>query len=66
MTCIELCVIGQKLSTTLKSEDLAILVFKEKFTTHPSKPAEVEPRFLATNLLPFTGPGLRPTVQNST
>jgi len=25
MTCIELCVIGQKLSTTLKSKDLAIL-----------------------------------------
>jgi len=28
MTCIELCVIGQKLSSTLKSKDLAILAFK--------------------------------------
>jgi len=29
MTCIELCVIGQKFPITLKSEDLAILVFKK-------------------------------------
>jgi len=28
MTCIELGVIGQKLSTILKSKDLAILAFK--------------------------------------
>jgi len=28
MTCIELCVKGQKLSTTLKTKDLAILAFK--------------------------------------
>jgi len=82
-----LCAIGQKLSITLKSENLAVLAFiKNSRHTHP-KLAEVEPSFrkvsllpaklhmlfpthlwvrvLATNLLPLTGPGLRPTVQNS-
>jgi len=28
MTCIELIGIGQKLSTTLKSKDLAVVAFK--------------------------------------
>ena len=44
MTCIELCVIGQKLSITLKSKDLAILAFK-KNQEHPPKLAEVKPSF---------------------
>ena len=45
MACIELCVIGQKLSITLKSKDSAI-------QAHPPKPAEVEPSFRKVSLLP--------------
>ena len=37
MTYIELCVIGQKLSITLKSEDLAILASKKKPQDTPTK-----------------------------
>ena len=49
MTCIELCVIGQKLS--LKSEDWLSWLSK-KFKTHPPKPAEVEPSFRKVSLPP--------------
>ena len=53
MTCIELCVIGPKLSITLKSKDLAILAFKNgNFKTHLAKPAEFEPNFRKVRLLP--------------
>ena len=38
MTCIELCVIGQKFSITWKSEDLAILSFKRNSShTHQNR-----------------------------
>jgi len=51
MACIELCVIGQKLSITLKSEDLATLAFK-KIQDTATKPAEVKPSFRKVSLLP--------------
>ena len=35
MACIELCIIGQKLSITLQSKDLVILDFKKKLQTDP-------------------------------
>ena len=51
MTCIELCVIGQKLSITLK-RGFGYLGFQKKFKTHPPKLAEVEPSFRKVSLLP--------------
>jgi len=49
MTCIELGVIGQKLSTTLKSKNLAILAFK-KIPNTPTKVADVKPSFRKVSL----------------
>ena len=52
MTCIELCVTGQKLSTTLKSKGFGYSGFQIEFKTHPPKPAEVEPSFIKASLPP--------------
>ena len=53
MTCIELRAIGQKLSTTLKSKDLAILHWlSNKIQDTPTKTSKVETSFRKVSLLP--------------
>ena len=52
MTCIELCVLGQKTLYHTEKQGFGYPGFQIKFKTHPPEPAEVKPSFRKVSLLP--------------